>query len=162
MKQTVTATLLLLLQAGLCIADGLPIGSKSPDITGETIDGKLFELNNEIGKPKVVNFFSIYCGPCIKELPELAGIQRYHPKVDFIAVHTIDIKKEKVAAFIERLPGAPSRVVLANEKVKKSFRYFGLPHTVVLDKNNIVRMTLSGYAEGNVRMLERFLNRNLR
>ena len=151
--------ILMLLLATPVYADGLKVGSKAPNIVGRTMVGKLYRLSKDVKKPKVINFFWVYCKPCKKEMPELAVLEKKYPNVKFISVHTEDMKKEKVEQFLKGLSGSPSHTILSNRSMKKQFKFMGLPHTVVLDADNTVRARISGYTEENMKKLEDALKR---
>lgn len=152
----------LLLSALLCVLpssawaaqNGPEKGQPSPNLIGRTLDDQSYRLKSDKGRPKVINFFWVQCKPCKLEMPELAKMEKQHPGVKFIAVHTQEEKPEAVVKFIQSLPSAPSNIVLTSGGVQESFQYAGLPHTLLLDAENIVLLSLSGYTPANMQRLE--------
>lgn len=136
---------------------GPEIGQPAPNIIGRTLDDQPYRLKADIGKPKVINFFWVSCIPCKAEMPELGQLEKQHPKVKFISVHTKKESAETVANFIKSLPGAPSNIVLTSSGMQEAFNFMGLPHTVMLDSNNVVLMNLIGYTPDNIKRLNEAL-----
>lgn len=132
---------------------GPAVGKPSPSILGRTLDEKYYRLKQDVGQPKVINFFWVNCIPCKKEMPELAILEKQYKGVKFISVHTEDEKIETIVKFLKALPGAPSNIVMTSGGVKEAFKYYGLPHTILLDSDNVVLMNLSGYSHENMRRL---------
>lgn len=136
---------------------GPKVGLPSPNLIGRTMDDRSYRLKGDKGSPKVINFFSVTCKPCREEMPELAKLEKQYTGVKFISVHTQEEKPEVVDRFVKALPGAPSNIVLTSGGVQEAFRYLGLPHTIVLDSDNVVLMNLTGYTPENMRALEQAL-----
>lgn len=136
---------------------GPEIGQLSPNIIGRTLDDQPYRLKADVGTPKIINFFWVSCIPCKAEMPELAQLEKRYPKFKFIAVHTKKESLETITKFIKSLPGAPSNIVLTSSGMQEAFNYLGLPHTVVLDSNNIVLMNLVGYTPDNTKRLNEVL-----
>lgn len=133
---------------------GPEIGQPSPNLIGHTLDGdKPYRLKNDIGRPKVINFFWVGCKPCRQEMPELAQLEKQYTGVKFIAVHTKAEKPEVVEKFVKSLSGAPSNIILTSGGLEDIFHFIGLPHTIVLDSNNVVVTNLSGYTPNNMQRL---------
>ena len=157
-KKTLFSLFIFSLYLPSYASEGLKIGSQAPNIIGRTLDGKLFRLNKLGPNLKVINFFWYRCVPCEKELPELKSLEKKHPEVKFFAVHTEDIARDKVVEFLNGLGGYPSNIILANKRVKPLFNFDGVPHTVVLDEKNRVKLVLGGYTEENMKNLRRVIN----
>lgn len=141
---------------------GPGIGQPSPNLIGRTLDGKAYRLKNDKGSAKIVNFFWVGCKPCREEMPELAQLEKKYPGIKFISVHTQpantpDEKPESVAKFVKSLPGAPSNIVLAGEGIQEVFQYLGLPHTIMLDSDNVVLDNFTGYTPDNMQRMNKAL-----
>ncbi|MEI7843964.1 MAG: TlpA disulfide reductase family protein [Gallionellaceae bacterium] len=137
---------------------GPAVGKPAPALFGKTLDGGSYILKRDTGSPKVINFFSMSCVPCRKEMPELAQYEKKYAGIKFISVHTEEAEPEKIAGYLKKLIGHPSNIVLTSGGLQTDFNYMGLPHTIVLDENNNVLMNLEGYNSGNMRRLKKQLD----
>lgn len=134
---------------------GPEVGHPAPSFIGRTLDDKSYRLKNDKGRPKVINFFWVECIPCRQEMPELAKLEKQYTGVKFISVHTVDARPEVVVDFLKKLSGAPSNIVLTSGGLQETFNYRGLPHTMVLDGDNVVVLNLSGFNPDNMRLLNK-------
>lgn len=139
--------------------NGPNIGDESPNIMGRTLDDHLYRLSSDTEKPKVISFFWTQCGHCKLELPELAKLEKKYPKVKFIAVHSKPESPEAVKKFLRTLPAAPKMVMLTTGSVQEEFLYQGLPHTIILDANNVVLANFSGYTPQNVKEMDTLVSK---
>lgn len=92
-------------------------------------------------------------------MPELAKLERQYRGVTFIAVHTLAEQPENIIKFLKSLPGVPSNIVQTSGGIQETFHYRGLPHTMLLDSDNVVLMNLSGYTPENIRRLANALQK---
>ncbi len=138
---------------------GPQVGKLVPNLIGRTLDDQPYLLKKDIGYPKVINFFAVSCKPCRVEMPELAKYERRFKGVKFISVHALDENPAIVEKFVKSLSDAPSNIILTEGGLQDSFNYLGLPHTILLDKNNIVLMNLVGYTRENMLDLADQLNK---
>lgn len=136
----------------------LKIGDKAPNLIGRTLDNSLYRLSDDTQRVKVINFFWIGCQPCRKEIPELAKIEQKYSKIKFISVHAKDDKQEEVKKFIVSLEVVPKTIILAGNMVRERFLFTGLPYTLLLDQNNSVIASFSGYTPESMKKLESILH----
>ena len=82
------------------------VGKPAPPITGLTLAGDVFDLDDHRGRWVLVNFFATWCAGCIQEHPELVAFSERHAAGDAIVVTVaFDDSPEAVRAFFERAGG---------------------------------------------------------
>lgn len=72
--------------------------------TLETIDGKTISSDSLKGKVVVINFWGVWCGFCVKEMPEFQQLYEKYKDDPKVAVLAIDSKDtvEQVKVFLEK------------------------------------------------------------
>ena len=95
------------------------------------------------GKITVINFWGVWCGPCVAELPYFDQIAKeYGDAVQVVAIHTDLQGSDDAPVFIqENYPDSPITFAKDDESSSYFFALGGLsnyPHTVIIDENGIV------------------------
>ncbi|CAN7211462.1 TlpA family protein disulfide reductase [Trinickia sp. LjRoot230] len=116
-------------------------------------DGKPGGLAAFKGQVLVVNFWASWCGPCVREMPALAGLARQYAGkgVQFIGIG-VDSEKN-VQSFLHKVP-VDYPIYVSGFGGADLARHFGnlaggLPFTVVIDANGAVRSTKLGEISPN-------------
>lgn len=139
---------------------GLPIatrGQRVPAVDLRGLDGKLIALPRHFrGRPLLVNVWATWCGPCIKEMPEL---QRFASEQSGNGVQVVGIALDdldSVRAFLVHTPvtypilldtpgPADASVQLGNPKGV-------LPYSVLLDaEGRLLKQRIGPFADGEIR-----------
>jgi thiol-disulfide isomerase/thioredoxin len=84
---------------------GIPVGTKAPTATIETLDGKPAELAQYIGKgPVVLEFWATWCPNCKELEPALLAAQKkYAGSVQFVGVAvSVNESPELVRRYVEK------------------------------------------------------------
>ena len=79
------------------------IGQFAPDFTLQTPEGQDIRLSSLRGKCVLIDFWASWCGPCIRELPNIKKVyEKYHEKEFEIISISLDDKKDNWTKAIEK------------------------------------------------------------
>lgn len=132
--------------------------AKSPvQVAGLTFqdgDGKERKLGDFAGKTVLLNLWATWCVPCKKEMPALDELQKKlgGPDFEVVAVNIDTRDPQKPKAWLKDT-GITSLAYFADptarifQDLKEKGRAFGMPTTLLVDKNGCEVATLAGPAE---------------
>ncbi|CAG2532499.1 Thiol-disulfide isomerase or thioredoxin [Maribacter dokdonensis] len=122
----------------------------------ESLEPLLYTDSNKI---HIVNFWAMWCAPCIKELPILKELEKNNPNVEITLV-SLDFPEDietRLKPFLER-KGITSKVVLLDDPDQNSWinkidpNWSGaIPFTIIFNNEN---RTFHERAFNNIKDLE--------
>ncbi len=98
------------------------------------------------GRVVVLNFWATWCAPCIEELPSLELLQSKLPKVQVVAVASMEDFSE-YETYLSRRPVSLLSVYDSQQRSNALYGSFRFPETYIIDKQGVVRRKLVGAQE---------------
>ena len=125
------------------------IGSVAPDFTLTAPDGKNVSLSDYRGKIVLLDFWASWCGPCLREVPNVKKVyDKFHDKGFEILSVSLDDKKDNWVNAIEKNDlswGHVSSLKGWGCPVAKLYNVSGVPAMLLIDKEGkIVATKLRG------------------
>ena len=147
------------------VKDEMSKARREPAIgfTLETVDGRKVSLADLKGKIVMINFWATWCGPCIKELPEVKRLyEKYKDKGFEILAISGDVKADRQAVINFAKKREMSFPVLFDEGVMKQYSVSAIPTNIIVDREGRVRYRLTGGGDDGPKSLEIALNELLK
>lgn len=112
----------------------------------QDLAGKTWTEADFLGRVTVIEIWSSWCGPCVKNLPEVRKLHerlKGDPSTRFVSIAE-DRSPERLQALFARSPGSSFPVLVAGEGIEPQT----LPTTVILDREGYVREIRLGLGPG--------------
>jgi peroxiredoxin len=108
---------------------------QAPDFTLKDLNGKVFKLSGQRGKPVLLFFGTTWCPSCRKELPLYKGIYSNYANrgLEVIYINIME-PREKVARFV-KANTLPFRILLDESgEVADDYEVIGVPTIIMINK----------------------------
>src|ERR1035437_2310633 len=131
-------------------------GEKIAPFKFTDIQGKILSSDSLKGKVIVLNFWSISCGPCITEMPELNELvaKMKGKEVVFIAPAVYSSKDDIVKYLLPKHPFSYQIVCIENDD---DYNVNSFPTHIIIDQNMNVAYKYDAYSKENTRKMEEIL-----
>jgi peroxiredoxin len=126
------------------------IGSPVPDFTLTTLEGKTIRLSDFKGKTVFMNFFTLSCPTCMKELPAIQSEiwPKFKNNEDIVIL--IVGREESTAALNAYKEKKQFTFPMACDPDRKAYSLFAnkyVPRNIVINKEGVLVLSEMGYTE---------------
>ncbi len=120
-------------------------GQPVPNITFELDSGETVSLEKKQGRAILINFWALWCEPCMQEMPSLKMIEsRYKNDGLLFLAFNVEGGKSNVRAKLSGLE-MPEGLVFNFDKAQlKPFNIQSLPLSVLIDRFGVIRQVYRG------------------
>jgi thiol-disulfide isomerase/thioredoxin len=121
--------------------EGLDVGDIIPDIDLPDTKGNVVSLSSLRGSLVFVDFWASWCGPCVKEQPELIKLYQKYPNKFLIYGVSLDSKKQAWLGAMAKLKQPwiqVSDLKLWDSPVVLNYKIQAIPLNFLIDKNGII------------------------
>lgn len=123
-------------------------GSLAPDFQLESIDGDQISLTNFRGKPVLVNFWAVWCGPCLQEMPIIQDrFQKHYPDLVVLAIEDGESLVELREFIAEE--GFTFLVLPGSDMIARRYGIHAYPTSFFIDANGVIRSIVVGSMSGS-------------
>jgi peroxiredoxin len=124
---------------------GINTGNRAIDFQLPALDGKTVKLSDYRGKPVLLNFWATWCGPCRGEVPFLNQINTTYSSQGLVML-AVDVGENSttIQNFMTSLNVSLPVLMDGNTSVSKMYSLTGIPTTLMLDKDGIIRFKIIG------------------
>jgi thiol-disulfide isomerase/thioredoxin len=137
------------------VVEGLSPGDRAPELAGmvndepvelRDLDGNLIRLADLRGRVVWINFWASWCPPCQEETPVLRDVyQRYRDDgLELVAISVQESSVEDVRRYVETYGLQFTVGFDATSAVFHTYRAFGLPTQIFIDRQGIIRHVVLG------------------
>jgi peroxiredoxin len=127
-------------------------GAFAPEFALKSVSGDTVHLSDFRGKVVLVNFWAVWCPPCLQEMPAIQNVhENYGEQVVVLGVNTGDTRQDALR-FMDDLGLSFDVVLDSNYEVENLYRVRGLPSTFFIDPNGVIQIQHIGFMEESLLM----------
>lgn len=140
-------------------------GKPAPDISLTTLDGKSVKLSEQKGSVVVMDFWATWCGPCKLSLPHIQKISEDKSLAEKgLKVWAVNARetKDKIEPFMSENKYTFAVPMDAAGAAMKEYMIRGIPTTIVVGRDGVIRNVFVGFGEGSDQKLDKAIEEALK
>jgi peroxiredoxin len=115
-------------------------GSRAPDFTITTDEGRRVSTTSFGGKVLVLNFWATWCAPCVQEIPSLSEFQRQFANRGVVVVAvSIDKNPQRYRNFLSHFHVSFDTSRDPNADISAEYGTFQYPETYIIKDGRVMR-----------------------
>ena len=116
------------------------VGTPAPDFQLPLLDGGQVKLSDLKGQVVVLDFWAVWCPPCVEELPVSTAITDRYAKqgVKFFAINLTE-SPDAIHKFLDQKRLKTTVALAKDSEVGQAYGVEYIPQTVVIDRKGIIR-----------------------
>lgn len=121
-------------------------GDSALDFTVELTDGSSFTLSEQAGKVVLVNFWATWCGPCVREMPDIVKLYNEYAGGDEVEIIFVNCSEsaKTVQAFLDRQKYTVPVACDTSNAISNAYNVNAIPRTVIFGKDGTVTKDFTG------------------
>ena len=138
------------------VTDSPLVGRPAPRLSGETVDGAAYQLQNDAGRWVVVNFFATWCVPCREEHDDLVRFSERHSAAGDASVVGVIYSDdaEAVRRFRKEKGGNWPMVMDPDGRIALDYGVGGVPESfLVAPDGTVVAKIVGGVRDSDLEVL---------
>jgi len=132
------------------------VDKPAPEFNLDSFDGRKISLPDAKGKVVLLDFWEVWCGPCLESMPKIQSLfEKYRSKGLLIYAITNDLKQLEIAKrYANRKKELTFTFLVGNESITTDYKIYSFPQYVLIDKSGKVSFVsegLSSELDGEIR-----------
>ena len=122
-------------------------GKTAPAFSLTSLDGKIISEVDLKGRVVLLDFWEVWCGPCMESMPKVQALYNRFRSIGFeVYGITNDLKHLQSTKAFTKSKALNFPVLIGNEKFKKDYKLDGsVPLYILLDKKSTIKFVGQGY-----------------
>ncbi len=123
--------------------------TEAADIEFKDLDGNVFQLSDFKGKKVVINFWAVFCPPCVEEMPDFdrAVSDLEDMNAVILALNVVE-PKDEIMEFLDELKIENLDIYMdINNNASITYAIDTIPRTIIIDEEGIIRYAARGAVE---------------